>query len=129
MRKTGVHGRVAASIYRLLRRVRNKSEAHVVSRLEFLKPVAAAIDQAASFAEIVSGERSPDLFFAMLQEVGEEPRGDGRVARGIGIFSELMAQNDGRAVQRIVGSAGELDEAAPFEALAVGRAQIAEIGA
>ena len=40
-----------------------------------------------------------------------------------------MAQPDGGAVQRIVGSPGELDEAAPFEALAVGRPEIAEIGA
>ena len=47
----------------------------------------------------------------------------------IGVFNELVAQSDGRSVQRIVGTAGELNETAAFETLAIGRALVAEIGA
>ena len=64
-----------------------------------------------------------------FEKAGEQPRGNRGIVSKLRIIDELVAHPDGRAMQRVVGSSGELDEAAPLEALAIGRPHIAEIGA
>ena len=67
------------------------------------EPVAAAVYQTASFAQIIGRECGADLLFVSLQEAGEQSRGDAGIVGEIRIVDELMAQADGRAVQCVVG--------------------------
>src|ERR1700722_8754108 len=99
----------------------NQGEPGGVRRGERLEPVGAAVDQASCFAEIVRAESGANSLFVSLEEAGEQSGGDGGVVGKIGIFDELIAQSDRGAMQCVVGAAGELDEAAAFEALAIGR--------
>ena len=108
---------------------RNKGEADVVGRGERIESVAATVDEASSGAQIASGESGTDTLFVSLEKAGQQSGSDAGNVGEIGIFEELIAQSDGGAVQSVVGAASELDKAAAFEALAVGRAAIAEVGA
>lgn len=79
--------------------------------------------------QIVGGECGADVRFAMFEKAGEQAGGDFRVVGKLGLFDESTAKADSGAVLRVIGAAGELDEAASAEALAVGAADVAELRA
>ena len=101
----------------------------VVSGFECSQAVTSSVHQAASLAQIVCAESGADLHFVVLQKAGEKLRGNHGIVGEIGFGDELRAQTDGSAMQFIIGSAGELDKAPAFEALAIGRSEIAKVGA
>ncbi len=83
----------------------------------------AAVHQTAGFTKIALGQRGTDSLFVGLQEAGKQACGDFRIVGEVGILDELLT-----AVQRVVGSASELNEPTALEPLAIGRAEVPEIG-
>src|SRR5262249_1684723 len=76
---------------------------------------------------VACGERTADPGFLVFEEPGEKFGGDVRVVGLLGVVDQRSSEAEGRAVLRVVRSAGELNEATPFESRAVRRPLVPQV--